>query len=228
MQILSNTERLQVIQDNINVGTLLRESVVCDAFRMEVNRIKGDFDNFFKDCMDTPLSRNDEDVLRQWQCTNTVWYAPNIYRCSLPSFIWQSLNAVNCRVRSTSESVIGTAPRNLCNIDYCKITKPRKNHIIVDLITNSKWPRFAGQQPVRIGFSFAWIKFGCKVFDLGVWESTTSPGEWEMGYLDEYKTFWRDVNAVEEDDYLPTNVEGQKCHPIYHLLSRVVQVMTGN
>ena len=225
MQILSHTERLQISQDNIEVGTLVRERVVNDALCERICRPKGAFDKFFiHDVIDAFLSRSENSVLRRWDCTNDLWFTPNFYYCSLPTFIWRSLNAVHCTVLSTYESVNGTAPRNRSNIEAVS-----ECYVHVDLITNGKWPRFGERIPVRIGFAFTLVINRCRALDLGVWENTTEPAEWEMGYLDNSKNFWKDYKDVKEVDFLRTiDDENDYCHPFYYLLSRVVQVMTGN
>jgi hypothetical protein len=176
----------------------------------------------FIDCSDAPVPTSIEENTKSWYFPVRdsgkfqVFSIDNYYKCSLPSFIWRSLNALFTRVYPSEKRVIGTAPRNICEINGL-----RDSTIQVDLITRQDWWRFGKHvEVVRFALAFTFKK-GEKSFDIAVWENYNEPGEWEIGFLHTSSRFFDEANKVMRD------VDKKHEHPFYHLLRRAVQVMTG-
>ena len=226
-QPVSLAETSQVLVSDISMDTVL-DPTLCN--RLNLARIALDY--VFLDCPDGAVPTSNE-ANRQWtfiikgEKKFEVFSVDHYYLCSLPSFIWRSLNAHLCSVVRDGNNVIGTAPRNLCHIDGlgdCTIQ--------VDLITNNNWDQFGknASDDTRVAFAFTFKRVGLAVdkrtniehsFDIGVWENKTDPGEWEIGFLHKCARFFIDTERV-----MP-GVEITGIHPFYHLLRRVIQVMTG-
>ena len=186
----------------------------------------------FIDCQDAPMPTSAEAYTKSWKFPVRdkgkfqVFSIDHYYECSLPSFIWRSLNALQCSVYVAEKSVIGTAPRNICEINGL-----RDSTIQVDLITRENWWRFGNAfDSVRFAFAFTFKKFELAIdkrtknelsFDIAVWENYNDPGEWEIGFLHTSGRFLQATDTVMSD------VEKNGDHPFYHLLRRAVQVMTG-
>jgi hypothetical protein len=205
---------------------------LAETSQVLVNLVRIALDYVFLDCPDGAVPTSTE-ANRQWTFINTgeqkfqVFSVDHYYLCSLPSFIWWSLNAHLCSVVRDGNNVIGTAPRNVCHIDGlgdCTIQ--------VDIITNNNWWRFGknASDDSRVVFAFTFKRVGLAMdnrtnivnsFDIGVWENKTDPGEWEIGFLFTFGRFYKYTDAVMPD------VTKKGDHPFYHLLRRVVQVMTG-
>jgi hypothetical protein len=182
------------------------------------NRITSQNSKLFIDYKDAPMPTSGEACNRRWRFKNNeVFSIDHCYICSLPSFIWRSLNALKCTVYPADKQVVGTAPRNICGLNGL-----RDSTIQVDLITNEHWHRFGKKtDSVRFAFAFTYKTQNNRTFDIGVWENYSDPSEWEIGFLHSYTSFF------EATDKVMFHVQTNRSHPFYNLLRRAVQVMTG-
>ena len=193
-----------------------RETVLDAAL---CDRITSRNSNFYIDYIDAPMPTSREDCNnKRWRFkAHEVFSIDHCYICSLPSFIWRSLNALKCTVYPADKDVVGTAPRNICGLVGLRDSK-----IQVDLITNKHWHRF-GNKPdsVRFAFAFTYTTQHNRTFDIAVWENYNDPSEWEIGFLHSYTNFFSATDSI------MANVQKNRSHPFYNLLRRAVQVMTG-
>jgi hypothetical protein len=143
------------------------------------------------------------------------------YACSFPTFIWRALNSHGC-----SEL---PAPSNFC------MTNGGAGAIEVNLITKKNWRRYGVDvDSGRVAFVFTLRQLNNKrsivqTLDIGVWEKKNDLDEWEIGPLFSTGKFNQACDIIKGSaERFPECITSTKTHPLFVLVKRVVQVMTGN
>jgi hypothetical protein len=167
------------------------------------------------DCHDEALPTSVED--RSKNLGKEEYFYQECYLCTLPTFIWRALNSHGCSALP--------APRNWCMLES-------GGTIQVDLIANKDWRRYGVDvERGRIAFAFKLEVFRNKnryTLDIGVWENSKETTEWEIGPIFSLGKFNIACDAMNwSAPCFPRPVDSTKTHPLFVLLRRVVQVMTG-